>query len=101
MKRSPILWALALCALCGCAFLHSKTNTDPKTGQVTTVVTAYTVFDSQSALAKFQNRGQLTSSNEWAPGTSIGTLNQSATSTNLNEILGVVVGAAVKAAIKP
>ena len=85
----------------GCAFLHSKTSTNPKTGEVVTTVTAYSLFDSTGNLTKFQNRGTLTSSNEWAPGTSIGTLSQSSTSTNLNDIVGTVVGAAVKAAIKP
>lgn len=98
MKRIILLLPMLIS---GCAFLHSKTVTNPKTGEIKTTVSAYTLFDSQSALTKFQNRGVLTSSNEWAPGTTIGSLNQSATSTNLNEILGVVVGAAVKAAVKP
>lgn len=99
MKNTIIISALAV-SLCGCAFLHSKTLTD-KQGQVTTVVTAYSLFDSTGNLTKFQNRGQLTSSNEWSPGTTIGSLSQTSTSTNLNDILGTVVGAAVKAAIKP
>jgi len=81
----------------GCAYLHSTTQSSTD-GTVTTRVTSYTIFDSNAELAKFRNAGQLTRSNEWAPGTTIGSLNQSSSSTNLTEIIGAVVGAAVKAA---
>jgi hypothetical protein len=91
-------------ALAGCAYLHSTTTktTDPKTNVTTvkTSVRSYTLWDSQAALAKFNNRGETVTSNEWAAGTYIGTLNQSSSSTNINELAGAVVGAAVSAAIK-
>lgn len=96
MKRLAVL---PLILLASCAFLHSKTETNPTTGEIETKVTAMTFFDSQSQLTKFQNRGVLTSSNEWAPGTSIGSLNLEATSTNLNQILGIVVQKAVEGAV--
>ncbi len=98
MKR--LIYTLSLIPLIGCARLHS-TTWDTTSGKRTTYVTVTTFFDSTSALAKFQNRGSTTQSNEWAAGTSVGTLNQSATSTNLNELIGTVVSAAVKAAAKP
>jgi hypothetical protein len=84
----------------GCAFVHSRTRSTAD-GEVTTVVTSYTLWDGNAALAKFQNRGMVTRSNEWAPGTSIGSLNQQTTSTNINDLIGTVVGAAVRAAAKP
>lgn len=93
----------------GCSYLRSTTKepviivqgTNAVVGYNRTTVRAYTLFDSQSALTKFQNRGVVTRSNEWANGTSIGQLNQAASSTNLNSIISDVVGAAVKAAVKP
>lgn len=91
--------ALLSLSLTGCAFLHSKTVSNPKTGEVTTTVTAYSLWDAQGNLTKFQNRGVTTSSNEWAPGTSIAALSQSAQSTNINDLVGSAVGAAVKAGI--
>jgi hypothetical protein len=97
MKRITYL-PLAL-FLTGCAFIHSTTLTD-KQGRIVTHVTSYTLFDSQAALTKFQNRGTLTSSNEWSPGTSIGALNQqSQTTTNFNDLIGTVVKAAVQGAV--
>jgi len=98
MRR--IIPLIAALALSGCAFLKSTTET-ASDGTVKTRVTSYTLWDSDAQLAKFQNRGAMTRSNEWAPGTSIGGLNQSSTSTNINDLLGTVVGAAVKAAVKP
>ena len=80
-----------LLGLCGCAGVTSKTNPDGST-----TMKAFTFFDSQSALTKFQNRAVLTESNQWAPGTSIGSLNQSSTSTNLGIIMGETLGTALK-----
>lgn len=101
LRQSVKLSILALCyGLCGCAYLHSTTSSTPD-GTVQTKVTSYTLFDSNAELTKFRNAGQLTQSNQWAPGTTIGGLNQSATSTNLDQLIGIVVGAAVKAAVKP
>ena len=97
MKKTLLTIGLAF-GLTGCAFLHSSTSTN-KQGVVTTTVTAYSLFDSTGNLTKFQNRGTLTSSNEWAPGTTIGTLSQTSSSTNLNDLIGTAVGAAVKAGV--
>lgn len=95
------LIALAGCALTGCAYLHSTTKavTNP-TNQVMTVTTTvrcYTLFDSQAQLTKFNNRGQLVVSNEWAPGTYVGSLSQNSSTTNVNAILASMVAAAIKA----
>ena len=98
MKKTFLTIGLAF-GLTGCAFLHSSTSTN-KQGVVTTTVTAYSLFDSSGNLTKFQNRGTLTSSNEWAPGTSIGTLSQTSSSTNLNDIVGIIVSSAVSGAVK-
>jgi len=98
MKKTLLTIGLAF-GLTGCAFLHSSTSTN-KQGVVTTTVTAYSLFDSSGNLTKFQNRGTLTSSNEWAPGTSIGTLSQTSSSTNLNDIVGIIVSSAVSGAVK-
>jgi hypothetical protein len=90
--------------LCGCASVRSTTKqatAKDGTVTVTTSVRAYTLFDSQSQLTKFANRGTMTQSNQWAPGTTIGQLNQESSSTNLNAIIGTVVEAAVTAAKKP
>ncbi len=97
MKRLLLLIPVAV--LPGCANLHS-TTWDATTGQRTSYATVTTFFDSQSALTKFQNRASTVHSNEWSAGTSIGTLNQSASSTNLNELIGIVVQAAVQGAAK-
>ncbi len=99
MRSATAILILAPAVLGGCARLHS-TTWDASTGQRTSYATVTTFFDSTSALTKFQNRASLTQSNEWAAGTSIGQLNQTATSTNLNDLIGTVVGAAVQGAIK-
>lgn len=106
MKR--LLPILPLAMLCGCAYMRSTTvtETDPKDGQTKakTVVRVFTVFDSQSQLTKFKNTtGQVgNGSNVWSfpPGTTIGGLNQESSTTNLNEILGIVVQNAVSGAVK-
>jgi hypothetical protein len=99
-----ILGLLGLMGLlfCGCARLYSVTDTTTADGMtVRTKVSSYTLWDSQSALTKFQNRGATTHSNEWAPGTTIGSVSQSSSSTNINDLAGTVVGAAVRAAVRP
>lgn len=91
----PLLCAL-FCALAvsGCSYLRSKTvkETDPATGHAreVTVVRACSFFDSKGALTKFRNTTGGPISNAWVSGTSIGTLTQESTSTNLNEILSAV-----------
>lgn len=95
--------------LVGCAFLHSTTTRTYSVlpgGTITnvtekTVATAYTLWDANSTLAKFRNQSSPSGygSNTFAPGTYMQNLNESSTSTNINELIGVVVGAAVKAAV--
>jgi len=103
MKNLNLLTLCALVSLSGCfsgcAFLHSTTKTSAN-GEIATVVTSYTLWDSKSDLVKFQNRGQKTRACEWAPGTSIGSVNLSSTSTNINDLAATVAGAVVSAAIK-
>ncbi len=104
MKRKLFLSLSALALVgTGCAYMHSTTesSTDPKTKIVTveTKVRAYTLFDSQSGLTKFRNAGETTRSNEWASGTTIGQLSQSASSTNVSADIGTIIGAALKAYI--
>ncbi len=94
------LFLIVLCLpLASCARLHS-TTWDASTGERTSYVTVTTFFDSTSALTKFQNRASLTQSNEWAAGTSVGSLNQTATSTNLDALVGLIVQSAVAGAVK-
>jgi hypothetical protein len=62
---------------------------------VVTSVRVYTLFDSQAALAKFNNH-----IDPHTQGTSIGRFEESSTTTNLNELIGTVVSSAVSAAIK-
>src|SRR5581483_10440970 len=87
----------------GCAYVRAVTDKTTDGKGITserTVVRAYTLFDSQSQLTKFRNTTGGPTSNAWVSGTSIGTLNESASSTNLNTLVGDVVGAAVGAAVK-
>jgi hypothetical protein len=96
MKRFVSLF---LVVLCGCSVLKSTTY-DTTTGAVTTKATCWTFFDSSSGLTKFYNRASTVHSNEWAAGTSIGTLDQHSTSTNLDQLISVIVSAAITGAIK-
>lgn len=88
----------------GCAYLRSETRAaiDPQTNVRVerTVVRAYTLFDSQSQLAKFRNSTGATGSNGFVipPGTSIGQLDTASSGTNAVNLLEGVVGAAVRAA---
>lgn len=92
-------------ALSGCAYLHSTTTrgVDQYGSPVeTTKATGITWFDSHNELTKFRNSSGYGTNGVWAPGTSVSGLNQqSQTTTNLNDLIGTVVGAAVKAAVKP
>ena len=92
---------LLLCLCCGCSYLRSVTvkQTDPKTGIVTekTTARAYTLFDSSAVLVKFRNTtGGDAGSNKWVSGTSIGSLNQESSSSNLVSIIGAVAEGVVK-----
>jgi len=86
-------------ALGGCARFHSNvTERTLPDGVVerTTVVRAYTVFDSKSELAKLSS-GQADKSQC----VSIGSLNQESTATNVVNLVESIVSAAVRAAVKP
>lgn len=77
----------------GCSYLRSKTIKDTDTAghaREVTVVRAFSVFDSKGALTKFRNTTGGPISNAWVSGTSIGTLTQESSSTNLNELLSAV-----------
>jgi len=76
---------LALLALTGCAFLQSST-TSPDGSK--TRVGCLTFFDSQSALAKFRNASTTTSNGQWSAGTTIGSLNQESSGTNVVALVG-------------
>lgn len=82
---------LLLCV--GCAYVSSQTE---DASGIKTHVRAFTVLDSQSQLTKFANRGTLTQSNQWAPGTTIGSLNQDSNSSNLVNIISAVAEGVVK-----
>lgn len=89
------LLLLPIVILCGCSYLRSTTY-DPVTGKPTTSVRSYEFFDANSQLTKFHNRSTLTRSNEWSPGTTIGTLNQEASGTNLSSVLEAITRGAVQ-----
>jgi len=84
---------LVALSLSGCAYLHSTTE---DANGVKTSVRAYALFESQNQLLKFANRGTTTQSNQWAPGTSIGSLNETATSSNLVNVISAVAEGVVK-----
>lgn len=104
--------ALAL-TLTGCAYVHSTTQTpevavvDGKpviVGYQRTHMTGFTLFDANNALTKVHinsDTGKV-GTNTFSPGISFGSVSeQSQTTTNFNDLIGTVVGAAVKAAVKP
>jgi hypothetical protein len=108
-----MIFTLALIPmLFGCAYLRSTTK-DPVWGTAVsggftnatfmgykkTTVRAYAIFDAHSDLMKFRNSTGATGTNGFviAPGTSIGSLDQFATSTNVGPILGDILGYALRA----
>lgn len=92
---------LPLLLLCGCAYQSSKLY-DPATGNVVARSRTYTFWDSQSSLAKLHiDTVAVTNKNgTWSPGISISGLNQETSSTNLNELIGIVIQGAVTGAVK-
>lgn len=91
MMKSLFAAVLAL-ALCGCALITSTTTmTDPFGVERRTTMTGYALFDATAAFSAFNN-----STN----GTSIGAVNESASSTNINAIISSVVSGAVQGAVK-
>lgn len=92
-----ILLSLLIIGASGCAYLRSTTSTatDPKSGIVTqrTTVRAYSVFDAQAQLTKFRNsNGGPT--NNFSAGTSVGTLNEQSSASNLVAIIQAAAAAA-------
>lgn len=104
MKLVSIL-LIPYLALTGCAYLTSRTEktTDPNTRIVTeyTKVRCYTLFDGNAALTKFRNSAGGMSSNGmvFTSGTTIQGLTQEASGTNVNDLVGTVVSAAVQGAV--
>jgi hypothetical protein len=98
VNRIPVLFLLATAATAaasGCAYVRS-TTTRAGTNETTTV-RAFTIFDGQAQLAKFRNTTGGVGSNGFVfpPGTSIGSLNESSTSSNLpNVIESIAAGVA-------
>lgn len=90
-----LLCSMIAVACCGCAYLSSTTY-DATTGQRTTKVRSFEFFDANAQLTKFHNRSELTRSNEWAPGTTIGTLNQESSGTNTVDLVRGIAEGIVK-----
>ena len=112
---SPITWLQAIVIIAagilfsGCAYLHSTTyrSTVTSTNGVVTVTEvtkarATTFFDAQSQLARFKNGSDisLVGSNRFAAGTYLVGLDQSSSTTNLNNIINAVVAGAVQGAVQ-
>jgi len=98
MKRT-LAGLLMAAALVGCARFHSEITErelpDGSTERVTQV-TASTLLDSKSELAKLSS-GQTGKAQK----VSIGALDQESSATNATGLAEAVVGAAVRAAVKP
>src|SRR5262245_24986774 len=63
---------------------------------ITTTATATTFWDSSSSLSKFK-----ATQTDKSQSASVGALQQDSTSTNINGLIEGVVGAAIRAAVKP
>ena len=100
MKKQLCILTVSVCAaaLVGCARFHSTVTevSDPSKGTTTktTEVSAGTLFDANSELAKLSS-GQTDKSQKIA----IGALNQESTGSNAVGFVEGVVGAAVRAAV--
>jgi len=99
MKRLYPLLVVLLALATGCARFNStvteRTLPDGSNERVT-IVRAVTLFDSKSELAKLSS-GQTDKSQK----VSIGSLNQESSGTNVANLVESVVGAAVRAAVRP
>ena len=108
-----LLFSITLLALClpACSSLHSTTirtsSINPTNGAVTSVTEktsarVFTFFDGQANVTKFRNQSSPSAygSNSFAPGTYATGIGLESSTTNLNEILGVVVQAVVQGAVK-
>lgn len=86
-----------LALLSGCAWVRSTTY-DATSGKATSTVRVLTFLDSHTELAKLSNRAAPSGSNQWPAGTVIGGLDQSSSSTNLNNIFEAVARGAAAGA---
>jgi hypothetical protein len=84
------------CAFTGCSYLRSKTiretlrvGTNDLVREVT-VARAFTLWEAQSGLTKFRNSAGGPTTNYWTSGTSIGSLNQQAESSNAVDLISAV-----------
>ena len=100
MKK--ILTVTALLCLCSCARFHTtQTDVSYEKGQpqrqITTKASSTTFFAANSKLAQWK-----ASQTDKTQSANVGNLSQEANaSTNLNSIVEAVIGAAIKAAVKP
>ena len=96
MKKTTCLLLLLLALpLVGCARFNSTIYEGPD-GDKETRVTAWTLWDSKSELSKLSS-GQTDKSQK----VTLGALNQESSATNALSFAESVVGAAVRAAVKP
>ncbi len=88
-----------LLSFCGCAYHCSKLY-DPDTGKLVGKLRSYTLFDSESSLAKahIDTRAVTNSHGSFSPGISISGLGQQSTATNLVTIVIKGAGLAIDAA---
>ena len=88
---------LLLLLLCGgCAFLHSETE---DADGVRTSVKIFTLFDSSSQVTKFANRGSTVEHNQWPAGTTIGTLNEQSSGSNVVNVISAVAEGVAKGVV--
>ncbi len=90
---------LALALLPGCAYHCSKLY-DPDTGKLVGKLRSYTLFDSESSLAKahIDTRAVTNSHGTFSPGISISGMNQQSSASNLVTIVIKGAGLAIDAA---
>jgi hypothetical protein len=102
--RSMKKLILLLPLLSGCAYLRSTTTSITGTNGITTAKTtvrAYSLFDANAQLTRFRNSTGSPSTNGIAPGTYVGSLNESSSASNLVNAITVGIGAGLKAAGLP
>lgn len=97
MKNLKHLALFLSLTLCGCAYHCSKLY-DAKTGNLVAKTRTYTLWDSDSALGKLHiDTTTVTNSHGvFSAGINIGSLTQSANSSNINALGGAMMQGAVK-----
>jgi len=94
---APLLLLLALVALCGCARFHSEQLQTKADGtRLESRQTILTFWDGQANVAKLR-----ASTTEKTQGLTVGSFSEEASSTNAVDLINGIVGAAVRAAVKP